>query len=466
MSTPLLFNAFLMNTPSHIHHGQWRHPEARQHEFNDLDLWIELARTLEEGLFDAMFFADVTGLYGPADGQYADNVTEGLQIPSNDPAILLGALAGATRDIGLAYTSNVMQNHPFNFARQISTLDHLSRGRVAWNIVTSTQENAARNFGLPGLPEHDARYDWADEYLEVAYKLWEGSWDDDAVLVDKAGGRHADPSRIHKIHHVGPRYSVEGPHLPAPSPQRTPLLFQAGGSPRGIRFAAQHAEAVFIGPPTPDVARQHTEDARAAVVAAGRGPEDIKFFHGLSFIVGSTQAEVDRQREDHDRYASVTGYLTHSSLGILPNGSRLPEDTELRDIPNNGGQGFVEWLRRAHPDREPTLADLARGRIQRGIVAGTPDQIADQLEEWQGAGIDGVNVMNWRLPGSYLEFNERILPTLQRRGLAKTEYRPGTLRQKIFGRDRLPENHPGACYRGAFGERAAPAGRQIGSTAR
>ncbi|GAA1367212.1 LLM class flavin-dependent oxidoreductase [Arthrobacter rhombi] len=466
MSTPLLFNAFLMNTPSHIHHGQWRHPEARQHEFNNLDLWIELARTLEEGLFDAMFFADVTGLYGPAGGQYADNVTEGLQIPSNDPAILLGALAGATRDIGLAYTSNVMQNHPFNFARQISTLDHLSRGRVAWNIVTSTQENAARNFGLPGLPEHDARYDWADEYLEVAYKLWEGSWDDDAVLVDKAGGRYADPSRIHKIHHVGPRYSVEGPHLPAPSPQRTPLLFQAGGSARGIRFAAQHAEAVFIGPPTPDVARQHTEDARAAVVAAGRGPEDIKFFQGLSFIVGSTQAEVDRQREDHDRYASVTGYLTHSSLGILPDGSRLPEDTELRDIPNNGGQGFVDWLRRAHPDREPTLADLARGRIQRGIVAGTPDQIADQLGEWQGAGIDGVNVMNWRLPGSYLEFNERILPTLQRRGLAQTEYRPGTLRQKIFGRDRLPENHPGARYRGAFGERAAPAGRQIGSTAR
>jgi alkanesulfonate monooxygenase SsuD/methylene tetrahydromethanopterin reductase-like flavin-dependent oxidoreductase (luciferase family) len=186
MTRPLLFNAFLMNTPSHIQHGQWRHPDAHQVEFEGLDLWTDLARTLERGLFDAMFFADVSGLYGPADGVYTDNVHEGLQIPSNDPTVLLGALAAVTSRIGLATTSNVMQNHPFNFARQISTLDHLSKGRIAWNIVTSTQENAARNFGLPALVEHDARYEWAEEYVDVAYKLWEGSWEDDAVLVDRA----------------------------------------------------------------------------------------------------------------------------------------------------------------------------------------------------------------------------------------------------------------------------------------
>ncbi|MFI8412695.1 LLM class flavin-dependent oxidoreductase [Paeniglutamicibacter gangotriensis] len=454
MSKPLLFNAFLMNTASHIHHGQWRHPEARQHEFNDVNLWIELAKTLEEGLFDAMFFADVTGLYGPADGQYVDNVHEGLQIPSNDPAVLLGALAVATKDIGLAYTSNVMQNHPFNFARQVSTLDHISKGRIAWNIVTSTQENAARNFGFDALVEHDARYDWADEYLDVAYKLWEGSWDQDALLVDKQGGRYADASKIHKINHVGARYKVEGPHLPSPSPQRTPLLFQAGGSARGISFAAKHAEAVFIGPPNPAGAKIHTDNARAEVVRAGRREEDLKFFQGISFIVGSTHAEVDAKREELERYTSVLGYLTHSSLGVLPDGSRLPEDTELRNIPNNGGQGHVDWLRAATPDREPTLADLAKNRIERGVVAGKPEEIADQLSAWQEAGIDGINVINWRLPDTYLEFNERILPTLQARGLAKTAYEPGTLRHKIFGRDRLPENHPGAAYRGAFGPRA------------
>ncbi|MDO5744690.1 MAG: LLM class flavin-dependent oxidoreductase [Micrococcaceae bacterium] len=451
MSKPLLFNAFLMNTASHIHHGQWRHPEARQHEFNDVNLWIELAKTLEDGLFDAMFFADVSGLYGPAGGQYADNVHEGLQIPSNDPAVLLGALAVATKDIGLAYTSNVMQNHPFNFARQVSTLDHISAGRIAWNIVTSTQENAARNFGLDALEEHDARYDWADEYLDVAYKLWEGSWDEGALLQDKTGGRYADPAKIHKINHVGPRYRVEGPHLPAPSPQRTPLLFQAGGSERGVRFAAKHAEAVFIGPPNPEVAKLHTSNARAEAVLAGRGEDDVKFFQGISFIVGSTNKELDAKRDELAQYTSMLGYLTHFSMGILPDGTRLPEDTELRNIPNNGGQGFVDWLRQATPDREPTLADLTRDRISRGVVAGTPDQIAEQLSAWQESGIDGINVINWRLPGTYLEFNERILPTLQKRGLAKKQYEPGTLRNKIFGRDRLADNHPGAAYRGAFG---------------
>ncbi|GAA1639271.1 LLM class flavin-dependent oxidoreductase [Georgenia ruanii] len=448
--THLLFNAFVMNTASHIHHGQWRHPDARQAEFDDLNLWIDVAKTLEAGLFDAIFFADVSGLYGPADGQYVDNVHEGLQIPSNDPAVLLGALAAHTRHLGLAYTSNVMQNHPFNFARQVSTLDHLSGGRIAWNIVTSTQENAARNFGLPALAEHDARYDWADEYLEVAYKLWEGSWDDGALLKDKAGGRFADPAKIHKIYHSGPRYTVEGPHLPAPSPQRTPVLFQAGGSPRGTRFAAENAEAVFIVTPNPDVARDQVSRTRGLAVAAGRRPEDITFFQGLTLVVGATPAEVAAKEAEYLEYASVTGYLTHASLGILPDGTRLPDDTLLKDIPNNGGRAHVEWLRRATPDHEPTLADLAHARLHNAYVAGTPEEIADRLAAWQAAGVDGINLMNLRLPGTYEEFNERLLPTLQRRGLAKTEYAEGTLRHKLFGTDLVNDRHPAARYRGAF----------------
>ncbi|SMY12318.1 LLM class flavin-dependent oxidoreductase [Brevibacterium jeotgali] len=455
MTRPLLFNAFLMNTPSHIQHGQWRHPDARQTEFEGLDLWIDLARTLERGLFDAMFFADVSGLYGPADGVYTDNVHEGLQIPSNDPTVLLGALAAVTERIGLATTSNVMQNHPFNFARQISTLDHLSKGRAAWNIVTSTQENAARNFGLPALVEHDARYEWAEEYVDVAYKLWEGSWDEDAVLVDREGGRYADPAKIHKIFHSGERYRVEGPHLPAPSPQRTPLLFQAGGSPRGIAFAARHAEAVFIAPPNPEVARDHIAKTRAQAVSAGRRADDIRFFPGMSFVIGSTEAEAKAKEAELLEYASDTGYTTHASLGIRPDGSRLPSDTPLSAIPNNGGRGHVEWLR-AGLGREPVLGDLARERMIGRTVVGTPDQIADSLETWRDAGVDGINVVNWRLPDSYEEFIDDLLPTLQERGLAKTEYGEATtLRGRIFGTDRLPERHPAAQYRGAFGEDAA-----------
>ncbi|ALE72857.1 oxidoreductase [Pseudonocardia sp. EC080625-04] len=460
MSTPLLFNAFLMNTPSHIQHGQWRHPDARQVEFDQLGFWVELGRTLEAGLFDAMFFADVSGLYGPADGRYTDNVHEGLQIPSNDPTVLLGALAATTERIGLATTSNVMQNPPFNFARQISTLDHLTRGRVAWNIVTSTQENAARNFGLPGLVEHDERYEWAEEYVTVAYKLWEGSWDDDALLVDRDGSRYSDPAKIHKIFHDGPRYRVEGPHLPSPSPQRTPLLFQAGGSPRGIAFAARHAEAVFISTPSPEVARQHVERTRALAEAEGRRGDDIKFFQGLSICVGRTASEAQRKYDDLQAYASLTGYRTHASLGIRPDGTRLPDDTPLRDIPNNGGRGHVDWLRAEHPDREPVLADLARRRMIGQTVVGTPDSVADELARWRDAGVDGINLVNHRLPTSYEDVIELVLPVLRERGLAKTGYGEArTLRGRLFGHDRLPDRHPAARFRGAFGDRAGvPAG--------
>lgn len=453
--TPLAFNAFLMNTPSHIHHGQWRHPDAHQVDFNDLQFWVGLARTLEDGLFDAMFFADVTGLYGPADGRFDANVTEGLQIPSNDPAVLISALALATENIGLAYTSNIMQNPPFNFARQISTLDHLTAGRVAWNIVTSTQENAARNFNLPGLVDHDARYDWADEYVDVLYQLWEGSWDEGAVLVDRIGNRYADPRRVHKIHHRSDHYAVEGPHLVQPSPQRTPLLFQAGGSPRGIAFAARHAEAVFITTPNPEVARRHIADTRRLARSSGRRPEDILFFQGLTFVVGETDDEVRAKLADYTAYSSVLGYQLHTALGVLPDGSQLPPETPLKDIPNNGGRGHVDWVSAAVDGREPTLGDLVGDRIRRGLVAGTPDRIADVLTEYRAAGVDGINVINWRLPGSYEEFNRLLLPTLQRRGLAKEAYRPGTLRRKLFGTDRLPDRHPAARYRGAFATAAA-----------
>lgn len=228
---PLRFCAFVMNTASHIQHGLWRHPDARQHEFDDVQLWIDLARTLERGRFDAMFFADVAGLYGPADGDWDVNAREGLQLPSNDPSVLLSALAVSTEHLGFAFTSSVLQSHPFDFARKVSTLDHLSKGRIAWNIVTSALDGAARNFGYDRLEEHDERYAWAQEYLDVVYKLWEGSWDDGALLRDKSGS-FADPARIHRIDHVGKRYRVQGPHLSAPSPQRTPVLFQAGSSPR------------------------------------------------------------------------------------------------------------------------------------------------------------------------------------------------------------------------------------------
>ncbi|TXN28734.1 NtaA/DmoA family FMN-dependent monooxygenase [Lacisediminihabitans profunda] len=446
---PLHFNAFVMNTASHIHHGQWRRPDAGQVEFNDVNTWIALARLLEDAKFDGMFFADVSGLYGDSDADFDVYVREGLQIPSNDPTVLLGALAVSTTNIGLALTSNVAQNHPFNFARQLSTLDHISNGRVAWNIVTGVQDNGARNFGLPRLTDHAERYRWAEEYVDVTFKLWEGSWDDGALLKDREGGSFSDPSKIHKIFHVGERYSVEGPHLPSPSPQRTPVLYQAGSSESGRRFAARNAEAVFIIAPTPAIARDQITETRRLAVEFGRNPGDIKFFQGLSFVIGDTEEEALAKAEEYEEYVSVDGYLAHSAI-VDKAGRVYDPETPIRDVDSNTAKGFLESVAKHITDREPIVRDLAITRSRSTRIVGTPEQIADRIQEWQDAGVDGINVINWVLPGSFAEFADKVLPVLRARGLAQTEYAEGTLRKKLFGTDTLNERHPAARYRGAF----------------
>ncbi|MCA1194256.1 LLM class flavin-dependent oxidoreductase [Saccharopolyspora sp. 6V] len=450
MPRPLQFSAFVMNTTSHITHGAWRLPEARQTDFNDLDLWVSLARELERGKFDFIFFADVVGLYGDHRSSWEKYVESGLQIPSNDPSVIASAIAHATSELGIAITSSVLQEHPFNFARKISTLDHASRGRIAWNIVTSLSPNAWRNFGYADITPHEERYAWADEYVDVVYKLWEGSWDDGALPQDKASGVHGDFSRIHKIHHEGARYRVEGPHLVAPSPQRTPLLFQAGSSPTGRRFAARNAEAQFIQSPSPADAKALVDDTRRLVAEAGRRPGDLRFFQGLSFVIGSTEAEARLRADELDEYLDDDAIIAHAAGGIGVDLGHYDLDTPIGDIESEGSRSHLLWLREAVPDREPTVRDLARLRTRNSRVVGTPEQIADRLDEWRAAGVDGINVMNYTIPGSYLEFIEHVTPVLRDRGLAQREYAPGTTRRKITGADLLDEHHPAAAYRGAF----------------
>lgn len=457
---PLRFSAFVMPTASHIQHGLWRHPDARQADFEDVSLWIDLARTLEAGGFDAIFFADVVGVYGGAGASYEINAREGLQLPAHDPSVLLSALAVHTEHLGLAFTSSTLQAHPFEFARRVSTLDHISRGRIGWNIVTSHLENAARNFGHERLLDHDERYAQAQEYLDVVYKLWEGSWDDGALLKGRVpgapaadrSGPYADHTRIHRIDHRGRWYDVEGPHLVSPSPQRTPLLFQAGASPAGAAFAARNAEASFILAPDLDRARELIANTKRLAVEAGRSADDIAFYQGITFIVGSTEEEARRKEAEIDEYLSADAFFVHSNLGTdQRTGKPIPPDTPLKDIPTQGGQGQLEWLRQLSPGREPTVADLARLSAKlRGRIVGTPESIADELEGWRDAGVAGINVMNWMIPTSYEEFADHVMPVLRRRGLAADGYTEGTLRRKLTGRDTLPETHPAARYRGAF----------------
>ena len=287
----------------------------------------------------------------------------------------------------------------------------------------------------------------------MLYKLWEGSWDDGALRADRASGVYADPTRIHKIHHVSEHYRVEGPHLVAPSPQRTPLIFQAGASPAGKAFAARHAEAQFIVSPSPEAARKLIDSVTPLLAQNGRRREDLKFFQGLSFVIGSTEAEAAAREQELEADLDVTGMIAHfgGSTGIDLGG--YEPDTPIGQLHTEGLQTNLDMLRESTGGATPTLEDVIRLRARSGRVVGTPDQIADALARWRAAGIDGVNVINATLPGSYVEFIDHVMPVLRTRGLAHAEPAgpPGTLRQRLFGSDQLNARHPARRYRGAFG---------------
>lgn len=463
MRKRLILNGFSMNVVSHIYHGLWRHPDTSQVEFNNLETWIELVRLLEAGKFDALFLADVIGVDPAYKGSWDTYVREAVQIPSNDSAALAATLIGVTENLGITFTSSILSEHPFSFARRLSTLDHLSKGRIGWNIVTSVSHNAAQNFGLERIVAHDERYAWADEYMDVVYKLWEGSWDDDAVLADKHAGIYADPDKVHRIYHVGKHYRVMGPHLTIPSPQRTPVLYQAGSSKRGRAFAAHHAEGTFIVANNPEGARKAIAETSQYAVEAGRDPSDLLYIQGLSFVVASTEEEARRKSREIDEYVSFDGLAAHISRDLGIDLGRLDPDRPIDEYGIQGLQGYVRLFEEGHPGKRATVADLAQALSYNGRIVGTPESIADELERWQDAGIGGVNVMYQRTPGSFSDFVEHVIPELQRRGLAQREYAPGTLRERLFpGRPaQLLDRHPAARYRGTFTSSAGVAPSQV-----
>lgn len=444
-------NLFEMNCVGHISHGLWVLPENNRHRFNDLDFWTELAQLLEHGTFDAVFLADVIGAYDGFRGGPETSLREAVQIPNNDPLLLIPAMAAVTSGLGFAVTFSTTYEPPFAFARRMSTLDHLTKGRVAWNVVTSYLPNAARNFGLADEIDHDRRYEMADEYLEVCYKLWEGSWDDDAVVADRERRIYTDPTRVRAINHAGPHYQVAGPHLSQPSPQRTPVIYQAGSSPAGREFGGRHAEAVFIGGPTLSRTRASIEDYRAAARRAGRDPRHLKFMAGAVVIAGRNDDEVSRKVETYARLRSIEGHLAHAGAGLdLTN---YPPQTLISEIIARKDPGYQRLIRQHVPGQ--TVGDiLARvGRFDQGafFVAGTPKEAADAIETWlDEGGIDGINLRQFVTPGTARDFIELVVPELRRRGRFRESYADGeTLRERLFwpGRARLPDDHPGARYR-------------------
>ncbi|MCW2642496.1 MAG: dmoA 2 [Dactylosporangium sp.] len=444
-------NLFEMNCVGHISHGLWVHEDNNRHRFNDIEFWTELAKLLEYGGFDAVFLADVIGAYDGFRGGPETALREAVQIPNNDPLLVIPAMAAVTRNLGFAATFSTTYEPPFAFARRMSTLDHLTKGRVAWNIVTSYLPNAARNFGLADEVDHDLRYQIADEYLDVLYKLWEGSWDDDAVVADRDNRVYTDPAKVRYINHVGPRYRVAGPHLSQPSRQRTPVLYQAGSSDAGREFAAKHAEAVFVGGFSLDEVRANIEDTKARAKLHGREPDHIKFLAGAAVIVGRTEADAEAKYQEFQRLRSVDGHLAHSGAGL--DWTRYPRSERIADIVARKDPGYQRLGYRYRP--EQTVGEVLDrvGGYTRGpfFVVGTPRVVADELEKWvDEGGIDGINLRQFLTPGTAEDFIELVVPELRRRGRYRESYTDGeTLRERLFGPGaaRLPDAHPGARYR-------------------
>jgi FMN-dependent oxidoreductase (nitrilotriacetate monooxygenase family) len=269
---PIILNGFSMNSVSHVNYGLWRHPRDQTHRYTTIDYWVELAQILDRGRFDTFFLADALGLLDTHGGSAAASLRTGTQSPLDDPLLLVSALAAATTDLGFGVTVSTTYEHPYLLARKFTTLDHLTGGRVAWNVVTSQLDSAARNLGLSRQIPHDERYDRADEFLDVVFKLWEGSWEDGAVVRDREAGVYTDPDKVHGIGHAGRYFSVPDAHLSEPSLQRTPMLLQAGGSPRGQEFAARHAEVVFVAGADADGIRRQVDAIRTSAAEQGRDP--------------------------------------------------------------------------------------------------------------------------------------------------------------------------------------------------
>ncbi|MEW2081819.1 LLM class flavin-dependent oxidoreductase [Streptomyces sp. NPDC005283] len=433
-------NAFLMNAGHHD--AAWRHPRTQPDRITELSYFQELARTAERGRLDSLFLADGVALWGNA----RFNAVGGFE-----PLTLLSALAVATEHIGLIATVSTTFNEPFHVARKFASLDHLSGGRAGWNIVTSGNEAEARNFGREEHLEHALRYERAAEFLEVTKELWD-SWRDDATVIDRERGVYTEDGAVRPIGHRGKHFRVDGPLNVQRSPQGHPLLVQAGSSEDGKEFAARYAEAVFTAQQTLADGQTFYKDLKSRLAKYGRRADQVKILPGICPIIGATEAEA-LALEDELTGLQVPAYGLQQLSGMLGTDlSGLPLDGPLPDLPEeqdiNGNKSrftlVADLARREQLTIRELIARLGGGRGHR-VFAGTPEQIADQLEQWftEGAA-DGFNIMPPYLPGGLEDFVDQVVPLLQARGLFRTEYSGRTLRDH-YGLER-PAGRPALAH--------------------
>ncbi len=415
--------------PSGRHDAAWRlldRPEA----IADMDAYLEIARIAERGTFDALFFADHLDLIPSAANR---------PVQSLDPVVMLTAMAGVTSRIGLVATASTTYDHPYNLARRFASFDHATRGRAAWNIVTSMSDGAARLFGEDRLPPHDERYQRADEFVDVVTRLWD-SWDDDAVVADTATGRYIDFDKVHPIAHAGGYFRVSGALNVPRAPQGRPVVVQAGASASSRRLGARWADALFTVQRTVESGRAFYAEVKSLARTFGRDPDHLLVLPGLYVVVGSTEAEARARKADMDALLDIQ--MEHLSFarrfGVepadIPLDQPLPDDLLQRAQPGATSRGFIEAIvdeaRAGNLDVREILTRNALGGHR--LIVGTPEQVADDMELWFTTGAaDGFNLNLDSYPSGLTLFVDHVVPELRRRGLFRTEYTGSTLRDHL-----------------------------------
>ena len=452
---PLSLFAFDVFAPSHLTSGSWRNEADQGYRYTDLQYWTGIAQMLEKAGFDGIFFADNVGYHDVYRGNGDAALRDAAQFPINDPTVLISGMAAVTQHLTFGVTVSATYEPPYLLARKFSTLDHLTSGRVGWNIVTSYSEAAARNLGKQQQLTPAERYDMADEYMDVVYKLWEGSFEEDAVVRDAESATYIDPSKVHPINHTGEHFSVPGFHLCEPSPQRTPVLFQAGSSSRGMEFGGKHAEVVFIQSTSVEGAKRMVAKLRQAVANAGRDPRDVKIVILLTVVVAPTDEEAQAKYNQAVENAPIDGILARFSGWTGIDMSEYELDTPLRSVNTKAGQSMVDMFSKADPDRDWTPRQIAEFLAVGGTgctIVGSPETVAAELRRWRDeADVDGINLSYTSKPGGWEDFIELALPELRAQGIIATvrdeNREPVTLREKLFGQKYTLDGHPATARR-------------------
>ncbi|WP_447650274.1 LLM class flavin-dependent oxidoreductase [Pseudomonas abietaniphila] len=412
------------------HSGAWRSAEVAANAYLDVEYYRNIARISERGCLDAIFLADGPALAGDVSKQPAGRL---------EPTVLLTAVALATQRIGVIATASSTYNDPFNIARRFASLDHISGGRAAWNVVTNAGDAAAQNFGLAGAPLHVDRYARADEFIDVTVKLWD-SWEDDAIIGDARAGRFADPKKVHTIDFVGQHFSVKGPLNVPRSPQGRPVLVQAGSSEGGKALGSRYADAIFTTQTTLEDGQLFYSEMKERAVGWGRNPEHLKIMPGLSTVIGSTEAEAHARFDELNAWNGEHGLLEQVAGRIGIAASELDPDAPLpwarigavADF-ERGSQGFLEAQLNLARRENLSIRQLSR-RILVGhrLLVGTPEQVADTLTHWFLAhAADGFNIMPDMFPSGVEIFVDEVVPLLQKRGVFRHEYTGSTLREHL-----------------------------------